>query len=156
MEISLPEDWYVNPRVLAEFYERFKDRPREEIKGFSFGQGLALGLEVVERLGIEGDDEEAIAAVLREILRDEPTARIVYVREGEVLLRNSGFCPLMTAALSLDLPWAWLCEVLGWPFFHGIASAVNPEVDMEMAKWRGRGDPYCDHVFRIEKRSEVL
>ena len=74
LEISLPEDWYVNPRVLAEFYERFKDRPREEIKGFSFGQGLALGLEVVERLGIEGDDEEAIAAVLREILRDEPTA----------------------------------------------------------------------------------
>jgi len=147
--ISLPDDWYVNPRALSEFYNKFKDKPREEIVRFSFNQGLALGRSIVEKLGIKESGGRAIAAVLREVLKYEPTGKVVRVEEESVLLRNSGFCPLMTAALSLGLPWTWLCEVLGWPFFHGVASAVNPEVDLKMISWRAKGDPYCDHLFKI-------
>ena len=156
LNISLPKDWFVNPQVLGEFYEKFKDKPREEIIKFSFNQGLALGRDVIKQLGIKGNDEKAIAAVLREVLKDEPTAKIIRVEEGKVLLRNSGFCPLMTAALSLGLPWTWLCEVLGWPFFHGLASAVNPRIDLKMIKRRAKGDPYCDHLFELGTGKLIL
>ena len=156
LEISLPRDWYVNPQVLGEFYERFKDRPHEEIQRFSFNQGLALGRRVVRELGVRGEGGEALAAVLREVLRGEPTAKILLVERDKVLLRNSGFCPLMTAALSLGLPWTWLCKVLGWPFFHGIASAVNPRFDLKMVKRRAKGDPYCDHLFELGEGRLIL
>jgi hypothetical protein len=58
-------------------------------------------------------------------------------------------CPVMAACLSLNLPWGWMCEVLGWPFFHGLASAVNPKVDLRMVRRRMKGDPYCDHLFEM-------
>ena len=156
MGLSLPEDWYVNPQVLGEFYERFKDTPKDEIKEFSFKQGLILGKMVIEQKGIKGDDEGALASLLREILKEEPTAEVLYVGEGKVLLRNSGFCPLMTAAISLNLPWTWLCEVLGWPFFHGLASAVNPRVNMRMIRRRQKGDPCCEHLFEIEGEGKLI
>jgi len=156
LEISLPGDWYVNPLVLGEFYEKFKDRSKKEIQEYSFKQGLTLGKRVAEQLGIKGGGGEAIAAVLREVLKDEPTAEIVSVEKDRVLLRNSGFCPLMTAALSLGLPWTWLCEVLGWPFFHGLASAVNPKIDLKMVKRRAKGDPCCDHLFEVGEGRLIL
>jgi len=90
-----------------------------------------------------------VASVLRAVLRDEPTAKITNIEGGRVLLRNSGFCPLMTACASMNLPWTWLCSSLGWPFFHGLASAINPKVNLTFAKRRERGDPYCDHIFEI-------
>ncbi|GEM_PF-1574895 len=156
LSLSLPKDWYVNPQVLGEFYERFKDTPKNEIKEFSFNQGLSLGKMIIEKAGIKGNDERALAALLREFLKEEPTAKILHVGEGKVLLRNSGFCPLMTAALSLNLPWTWLCEVLGWPFFHGLASAINPKVNLKMIKRREKGDPYCDHLFEMEGEGKLL
>lgn len=147
--LSITLDWFVNPQTLAEFHERFKDEQPEFIQKHSYEEGLALGRKLVEQLGIEGKDEQAIATVLQEVLQFEPTAQIVSVKEGRVLLRNSGFCPVMAACLSLNLPWGWMCEVLGWPFFHGLASAVNPKVDLIMVKRRMKGDPYCDHIFQI-------
>lgn len=156
MDLSIPADWFVNPQVLGDFYERFKDRSPEEIRRFSYEQGIALGRSIIEQRGIKGDDEKAIAALLRAVLRDEPTAKILKVGEGKVLLRNSGFCPLMTACLSMNLPWTWMCSVLGWPFFHGLASAVNPRVDLSMTKRRAKGDPYCDHLFEIGEGRLIL
>jgi len=155
-DLTIPGDWFVNPRVLGEFYRKYKDHPIEEIRSLSFQQGLAYGRSVKERLGIEGDDVEAIAAVLREVLKDEPTAEIIEVSERRVVLRNSGFCPLMAACLSLNLPWTWLCSALGWPFFHGLASAVNPKVNLTMTKRREKGDPYCDHIFEIGEGKLIL
>jgi hypothetical protein len=142
-------DWFVNPQTLADFHHAFKDEKPEVIRKHSYDEGLALGRQLVEQLGIEGDDEKAIASVLAEVLRFEPTAEIISVGKGSVLLRNSGFCPVMAACLSLNLPWGWMCEVLGWPFFHGLASAVNPRVDLSMVRRRLKGDPYCDHLFEI-------
>lgn len=146
---SISLDWFVNPQTLADFHEKFKDENPEVIKKHSYQEGLAVGRRLIEQLGIEGDDEQAIAALLQEVLQFEPTAKIVAVGEGKVLLRNSGFCPVMAACLSLDLPWDWMCRVLGWPFFHGLASAVNPKVDLSMTKRRLKGDPCCDHIFEM-------
>jgi len=143
----LPKDWFVNPQVLGEFYEKFKDRSPDEIRQFSFEQGLRLGQKIAEEINIKTDSIENIAALLSAVLKHEPTAKIVQVDRDKVLLRNSGFCPLMVAATSLDLPWLWFCEVLGWPFFHGLASAVNPKIDLRMTSRRSKGDPHCDHLF---------
>ncbi len=155
-EITISADWFVNPRALLEFHQKYKDRPAEQIKRFSYEQGLAAGRGIIEQQGIKGKDETAIAAVLTTVLKDEPSAKVLSVGEGKVLLRNSGFCPLMTACLSLNLPWAWLCEALGWPFFHGLASAVDPKVNLTMVKRRMKGDPYCEHIFEKGEGRVIL
>lgn len=156
MDITIPEDWFINPRALLDFYKKYKDRSSEEIKRFSYEQGLALGRAIIERNEIKGDDEKAIAALLKVVLKDEPSAEILSVGEGKVLQRNSGFCPLMTACLSLNLPWAWLCESLGWPFFHGLASAIDPKINLIMTKRRMKGDPYCDHIYERGEGKIIL
>ncbi|MBS7623355.1 hypothetical protein KEJ39_06750 [Candidatus Bathyarchaeota archaeon] len=61
----MPEDWFVNPQVLGEFYERFRDRPPEEIRRFSFEQGLRLGGWLAKEIDIKTDGVEDIAALLR-------------------------------------------------------------------------------------------
>jgi hypothetical protein len=149
LSLIIPGDWFVNPRVLGDFYRIYKDHPIEEIRKVSFEQGLAFGRSVKEQIGVEGNDINAIVAVLKAVLRDEPTAKIENVGKETAVLINSGFCPLMTACLSMDLPWTWLCSALGWPFFHGLASAVNPKVDLTMEKRREKGDAYCEHIFKI-------
>lgn len=156
LSLSIPGDWFVNPRVLGEFYARYKDHPVDEIRKVSFAQGLAFGSSLKDKLGIKGNDADAIAALLKFVLKDEPTARILKVENSKVLLRNSGFCPLMTACVSMSLPWVWLCSTLGWPFFHGLASAVNPMVNLTMTQRRERGDPYCDHIFEIGEGKLIL
>lgn len=156
MSIIIPGDWFVNPGVLGEFYRRYKDHPIDEIRRVSFEQGLAFGNSVKEQLGIKGDGAEDIAKLLRAVLKDEPTAKIMSVEKGKVLLRNSGFCPLMTACLSMNLPWTWLCSALGWPFFHGLASSVNPKTNLTMTKRRQKGDPYCEHVFEIGEGKLII
>jgi len=156
LSLTIPGDWFVNPKVLGEFYRKYKDHPIEEIRKVSFQQGLALGRSLKEQLGIKGESIEEIAAILKAVLKDEPTAKIMDVKEGRVLLRNSGFCPLMTACLSMNLPWTWLCSALGWPFFHGLGSAVNPKVNLTMTKRREKGDPYCDHIFKIGQGKLII
>jgi len=156
LSLTIPGDWFVNPKVLGEFYSKYKNYPIKEIRKISFEQGLEIGRSVKEKLRIKSDDIEAVAAVLKTVLKDEPTAKIMGVQEGKVLLRNSGFCPLMTACLSMNLPWTWLCSALGWPFFHGLASAVNSKVNLTLIKRREKGDPHCDHVFEIGEGRLVL
>jgi hypothetical protein len=148
LSVTIPGDWFVNPKVLSDFYRKYKNLEIQEIREVSYKQGLALGQSLKNQLGIHGEDIDAIATLLRNVLKDEPTAKIT-TEEGRILLRNSGFCPLMTACLSMNLPWTWLCSALGWPFFHGLASSVNPKVDLIMTTRREKGAPYCDHVFRI-------
>lgn len=156
MALKIPGDWYVNPKVLGEFYDTYKNHPVEEIRKVSFKQGLQYGQLLKEQSKVSGEGTEAIAKVLETLLRDEPTAEILQIDEGKVLLRNSGFCPLMTACLSMNLPWTWLCSSLGWSFFHGVASAVNPKVNLTMSKRREKGDPCCDHIFEIGEGKLVI
>jgi hypothetical protein len=156
LSLTIPGDWFVNPKVLVEFYVKYKNHRIEEIRKVSFDQGVILGSSLKKQMRIEGEGTEAIAALLRVVLKDEPTAKIIEVKEGRVLLRNSGFCPLMTACLSMNLPWTWLCSALGWPFFHGLASAVNPKVNLTMTLRRELGAPYCDHVFEIGEGKLII
>jgi hypothetical protein len=156
MGLTIPGDWFVNPRVLDEFHKRYGSYPIDEIRKVSYEQGLAFGHSIKAELGLKGDDIETLAIVLRAAMRDEPTAKIMGVEKGRIHLRNSGFCPLMTACLSMNLPWTWLCSVLGWPFFHGLASAVNPRIDLTMTKRREKGDPYCDHIFEIGEGKLII
>ena len=156
MGLTIPGDWFVNPRVLDEFHKKYGGYPIGEIRKVSYEQGLAFGRSIKAELGLRGDDIETLAIVLRAAMRDEPTAKIMGVEEGRIHLRNSGFCPLMTACLSMNLPWTWLCSVLGWPFFHGLASAVNPKIDLTMTKRREKGDPYCDHIFEIGEGKLII
>jgi hypothetical protein len=156
MGLKIPGDWFTNPKVLEEFYKQYRNYPVEEIRRVSFEQGLAFGRSMKVQLGLEGDDVETLATVLRAVLRDEPTAKVMSVEGGRVHLRNSGFCPLMTVSLSMNLPWTWLCNGLGWPFFHGIASAVNPKMNLTMTKRREKGDPYCDHIFEVGEGKLII
>jgi len=156
MSLTIPGDWFVNPKVLGEFYSKYKTHPIEEIRKVSFEQGLAFGRSMKTQLGIAGDGIENVAEVLKAVLKDEPTAKITSLDRGRIMLRNSGFCPLMTACLSMNLPWTWLCSALGWPFFHGLASAVNAKVNLTMTKRREKGDPHCDHIFEIGEGRLIL
>jgi hypothetical protein len=156
MGLTIPGDWFVNPRVLDEFHKKYGGYPTGEIRKVSYEQGLAFGRSIKAELDLKGEDIETLAIVLRAAMRDEPTAKIMGVEEGRIHLRNSGFCPLMTACLSMNLPWTWLCSVLGWPFFHGLAAAVNPMIDLTMTKRREKGDPYCDHIFEIGEGKLII
>jgi len=152
----LPEDWFVNPQVLGKFYNEFKDKPPEEIRKFSFNQGLEVGRSLAKEIGIKTNDAQGISTLLSAVLKHEPTAKVTQIDTHKVLLRNAGFCPLMVAATSLNLPWSWFCEVLGWPFFHGLASAVNPKINLKMIQRRAKGDPCCDHLFEIGEGKLIL
>jgi hypothetical protein len=156
LSLSIPADWFVNPKTLKAFHEKYKDNEPEEIRKVSFMQGMAVGKSIKEQIGVRGDGLDSVSAVLKALLKDEPTASVTGVEKGKLILRNSGFCPLMTACTSMNLPWTWLCSVLGWPFFHGVASAVNPRVNLTMTRRRERGDPYCDHVFEIGEGKLIL
>jgi hypothetical protein len=156
LSITIPGDWFSKPNVLGEFYRMHRNRPIEDIRKVSFEEGLAFGHMLKEKMGIKGDDAEAMASLLKVVLKDEPTAKIISVEKRKVVLRNSGFCPLMTACLSMNLPWTWLCSSLGWPFFHGLVSSVNPKVNLTMSKRREKGDPYCEHVFEIGEGKLIL
>lgn len=68
LSISIPGDWFVNPKVLGEFYRKYKDHSVEEIRKVSYDQGLAFGRSMKERLGIKDDNAKAIAALLKDVL----------------------------------------------------------------------------------------
>jgi len=63
---------------------------------------------------------------------------------------NTAFCPMMTSALTLNIPWKWLCPNLGWPLIRGIAHAVNPKAELKMGSWRADGASVCKHITEIE------
>ena len=140
----------LGPKVLKKFYEEFKDKPPEAVKKISFEQGVKVGNALLQQMDVKGDDLARIQALLRVIAANEPTVEIE-ISNNKTYLRNKGFCPFMTACLALNLPWDWFCPNFGWPFFHGLGAAVNPNTELKVIKWRYKGDPYCDHVYEIKQ-----
>jgi hypothetical protein len=139
-----------DPKALVEFYRKFKDTPPELVKKIAFEQGISTGRILAQQMGIKGNNLTALASLLKIVLGYEPTVEIE-VHDTKVHLKNKGFCPLMSACLALNLPWDWMCNNLGWPFFQGLGVAIVPNVDLKILQWRKRGDPYCDHVYTIEQ-----
>jgi hypothetical protein len=132
-----------------EFYEQFKNDP-EAARRAAFQVGQKMGQALKQRFNIQGEDLEAVAEILNATMKTvqgEPSAR---VEDGKVIMRNSGFCAIMRAALTLKVPWEWLDTNFAWPWLEGIVSIIRPDIKLSIQAARNRGDQVCIHVFEIE------
>jgi hypothetical protein len=129
-----------------EFYEQFKNDP-EAAQNTARKMGQELSQIFLCKLGIRGDGLETVAEVLNEFQRTvqgDPNAKV----EGDkVTMHCSGFCPVMRAALTLKLPWAWLDSNFAWPMIQGIASYIIPDIKLRVPSTKNRGDPACIYIF---------
>ena len=133
----------------GEFYKQFKEDP-EAAKKAAFQLGVEMGEQFKRIYNIEGDDLNAVAALLDATMievKGEPTAK---VEGNKVILRNSGFCVIMRASVTLGIPWEWLDTNFAWPWLEGIVSTIRPDIKMRVPQARNRGDPVCVHIFEIE------
>jgi len=129
-----------------EFYERFKNDP-EAAKKTAFKIGQEFSQILLQRLGVHGDGLETVVKVLNEFQRTvqgDPNAKV----EGDkITMHCSGFCPIMRAALTLNIPWAWLDSNFAWPMIGGIASYIMPDINLRVPSTKNRGDPACIYIF---------
>lgn len=129
-----------------EFYESFKN-DSEAAKRASYKTGQELGQSFQQKLNAWGNDLETVAKVLNEFqttVQGNPNAKV----EGNtVTMRCTGFCPIMRAALTLNIPWSWLDTSFAWPMIQGIASHVMPGIRLRLPSAKSRGDDSCIYVF---------
>ena len=135
---------------LSQFYNGFKDQSPEVAQAEAFNMGQALGLEAAHKLKLKGNDVNAIARVVNEILARMKYGALVTVEGDKAVLRQAYYCPIMVSAASLKMPWDWLDENFAWPWMRGIASAVNPKVQFTVKRARCYGDSICEHIFEIK------
>ena len=129
-----------------EFYGRYKGDD-EGARRAAFKSGQELGRALLRKSGIEGNDLPTVAAVLNEfqkVVQGEPNAK---VEGNSVTMRCTGFCPIMRAALTLNISWIWLDENMAWPMFQGITSLIVPEIRVRVPSAKSRGDSDCVYVF---------
>jgi len=132
----------------GDFYKGLKNDP-DKAQQESFELGTRVGHALMARLDLKGADLDTLVLVLNAFAREvrsEPTAK---VEGNKVVITNKSFCPIMVSARAFNIPWHWLDENAGWPFFKGLASAVNPNVEHKVAKARAKGDLLCEHIFEI-------
>ena len=131
-----------------EFYRKYKDNP-EAAQQEAFKRGEAIGFALMKELNIKGDDLQALAKILNAFGKQVST--LTTIQDNRAIVANRGFCPIMASALSLNIPWEWLCRNMGWPIIRGIAHAVNPKAKMNIGSWRAEGDKLCEHIYEIEQ-----
>ena len=131
----------------SEFYRRFKDDP-EAAQQEAFTRGEAIGRALIKELNIKGDDLQALAKVLNAF--GQQTSTLTTVQGNRAIVANRGFCPIMASAISLNIPWEWLCRNMGWPIIRGMAHAVNPKAKVNIGSWRAEGGKLCEHIYEIE------
>lgn len=134
---------FIQPNV---FYEQFKG-DAEAAKRRAFQLGQEMGLSLIEKQKTRERNLEALASILNKFQRmvqGEPNARV----EGDtVTMRCKGFCPIMRAALTLNIPWQWLDENYALPMFHGMASLFEPDMKIRLLSAKRKGDPECHYLF---------
>lgn len=136
---------------LSKFYDKFKNAPPETAQKVAFEMGQARGRSFAQKIGLKGNDVEALAKLGNAMFREQKWGDSSWTVEGDkVVLRAGYYCFVMVAAMSLKLPWDWLDQNYGWPFLKGVASAVNPNIEFKVGKWRCKGDPICEHFFEIK------
>lgn len=59
-----------------QFYKDYRDEPEEEAKAFAYQQRTTFAHALMEKISIKVNDLEDIAALLKEALKYEPTARV--------------------------------------------------------------------------------
>ena len=133
-----------------EFYERFKDNP-EGAREEAFKHGQEMSQFLLRKLGIEGNNLETIAAILNEfqkIVQGQPNAK---VEGNRVTMRCIGLCPIMRAALTLNIPWTWLDDNFALPMFQGMTSLIMPDIKLRLVSAKSRGDPACIYIFEVDR-----
>ena len=129
-----------------DFYEKYKNKPADARKS-AREIGLQMGHQLLQNIDIPSGSLEAIAAVLNEFqkaVQGDPNAK---VEDGKVMMRCTGFCPIMRAALTLNIPWDWLDSNFAWPMIEGIASYIMPGITLRLPYAKSRGDPECLYIF---------
>lgn len=132
-----------------EFYEQFKNNPKAARRA-AFQVGQKMGQVLKQRYSIQGESLEAVAEILNaamRILQIESTAK---AEGGNVVLRASGFCPIISASVAFNIPWTWLDINLAWPWLEGIASNIRLDIKLTIQAARNRGDSACLHLFEIK------
>ena len=134
---------FTQPKV---FYEQFKENT-EAAKKHAFQLGREMAQSLMEKQGIREKNLEALASILNEFQRmvqGEPNARV----EGNTItMRCKGFCPVMRAALTLNIPWQWLDDNYALPMFHGMTSLIVPDMKIRLVSAKSKGDPECLYLF---------
>ena len=134
---------FIEPKI---FYEQFKE-DKEAAKKRAYQLGREMGQSLLEKQGIHEKNLEALSSILNEFQRmvqGEPNARV----EGDTItMRCKGFCPIMRAALTLNIPWQWLDDNYVLPMFHGMASLIVPNMKIRLLSAKSRGDPLCLYLF---------
>ena len=134
---------FIDPKI---FYEQFKDDIKAA-KQRAYQLGREMGQSLFEKQGINERNLNALSSILNEFQRTvqgEPNARV----DGKtIVMQCRGFCPIMRAALTLNIPWLWLDENYVLPMFHGMASLVSPDIKVKLLSAKSRGDPLCLYHF---------
>ena len=132
-----------------EFYEQFKNDP-EAARREAFQVGLEMGQVLRQRYHVQGEGLQGVVELLNAFGRSVRALEASAEVEGEkVVMRNSGFCAVMRAALTLNIPWEWLDNNFAWPMLEGMVSLIGPEIKMRVSSARCRGDAACMHIFEI-------
>lgn len=109
-----------------------------------------MGRVLKDKYNIHGDDLRAVAEILGAAMRTERGEHSIRVDGGKVTMCNTGFCPVLQAALTLDVNWEWLDTNFAWPWLEGIVSLIRPDIKLNTPTARCRGDTACIHSFEIE------
>ena len=133
----------------AEFYRRFRDNPSAG-KEAAFQVGREMGQAFKIKHNIKGEDLEAVAEILNATMRAVKGEETAKAEGGKVTMSNTGFCGVMRAAITLNLPWVWLDTNFAWPWLEGIVSIIRPDIKLRIPSARCRGDKSCLHVFELE------
>jgi len=134
------------PPAPKSFYEQYRWDP-EEAKRQAYEFGRIMGQNLMRAIGVVDADLGGLVLVLNEFQRrvhGEPNARV----EGETIkMHCRGFCPVMRAAMTHDIPWRWLDEYYALPMFNGLASLFVPNTRVRLLTAKNRGDPECLYLF---------
>ena len=133
----------------AEFYKRFREKP-DAGKRAAFQVGVETGRALKRKYGIEGRRLESVAEILNAAMRTVQGEETARVEKNSVIMRNSGFCGVMRAALTLNMPWEWIDTNFAWPWLEGIVSLIRSDIELRIPSARCRGDKVCIHVFELK------
>lgn len=132
----------------SDFYQKYRDDVGAARKA-AFQIGQKMGRMMIQKDGIKGNDLGAVADILNSAMRLVKGEQSARLENDKITMRNTGFCAIMRAALTLDIPWEWLDSNFAWPWLEGIASIVRPDIRLSVSSARCRGDKVCVHVFEI-------
>jgi hypothetical protein len=132
-----------------EFYEKYENNHTDARK-VAREIGLGIGRQLLQRLNIQGGSLEAVAAVLNEFQKEVQGEPNALVQDRKVIMRCTGFCPIMRTALTLNIPWKWLDDNFALPLVEGIASYIISDIKLRLPQMKSRGDSECLYIFEVE------